>query len=211
MKDKSAPTDPSARWDDVYRTKAPDAVSWFRTHLETSLQLLEQAGLNPSSRVIDVGGGASTLVDDLLARRVADVTVLDLSGKALQISQQRLGPQHDKVHWRQGDVREISLPAAGYDLWHDRAVLHFLTEAADAAAYAAQTKAAVASGGFAVIAGFAPDGPLRCSGQIVARRSEEDIAALFAPEFIPVRFSGEHHQTPAGAAQSFLYALLKRT
>ncbi len=197
-------------WDEVYRTKGADAVSWFRDHLETSLGLLEQAGLNPSSRVIDIGGGASTLVDDLLARGVRQIAVVDLSSAALAISQQRLGESQASVDWIAGDLRELPLSEAGFDLWHDRAVLHFLPEEADAAAYVRQAAKAVAPNGFAVIAGFAPDGPMRCSGQVVARRTQEEIASLFAPVFLPVLFLRENHETPSGTSQAFLYALLKR-
>jgi len=207
---QNSTTEASARWNEVYLTKGPDTVSWFREHLETSLRLLEQAGLSPSSRVIDVGGGASTLVDDLLARGINAISVLDLSEAALNISRQRLGDREREAHWLAGDVLAVALPAAGFDFWHDRAVLHFLTDHADAVAYVRQATATVAPGGFAVIGGFAPDGPPRCSGQPVARRSEQDIAGLFASGFVPVTFSHEVHETPAGSTQAFLYAVLKR-
>jgi SAM-dependent methyltransferase len=161
--------------------------------------------------VIDVGGGASTLVDDLLALGVTDVTVLDLSQTALDASRERLDTRGDSVHWLTADLLDVELAPAGIDLWHDRAVLHFLTSPTDAARYAAQAARAVRPGGHAVIGGFAPGGPDRCSGLPVARRSAAGIAALLGPAFRLLDERLEHHQTPAGATQAFAWALLQRT
>ncbi|HEY9144486.1 MAG TPA: methyltransferase domain-containing protein [Arenimonas sp.] len=158
-------------------------MSWYRPHLETSLGLLQRAGLSPGSRVIDVGAGASTLVDDLVALGVAHVTVLDLSAKALSLARARVGERVDQVTWLPGDLLTVPLPRGGFDLWHDRAVLHFLTDAGDALRYAQRAAEALRPGGYAVIGGFAPDGPERCSGLTVARRSPEEVAALLGPEF----------------------------
>lgn len=204
------PADPPSHWEGVYRTKASDSVSWFRPHLDTSLALLGQGGLSQASRVIDVGGGASTLVDDLLALGLRDVTVLDLSSRALAVARERLGTRGEGVQWRVGDILAVALPEAGFDLWHDRAVLHFLTGPDAAAGYAAQAARAVRPGGFAVIGGFAPDGPERCSGLVVARRSAEDIAALMGPAFRCVATRLEQHTTPGGSPQSFVWVLLER-
>ena len=197
-------------WESVYRTRPADAVSWFRPHLERSLQLLAAHGLDTTSRVIDVGGGASTLVDDLLAHGVAEVTVLDLSNAALQVAQQRLGSRAAAVDWRAGDITTVPLPAAHYSHWHDRAVLHFLHEPAELAAYAAQAARALQPGGHAVIGGFGPDGPERCSGLPVARRTPEDIARLLGPAFELRHASHEQHLTPDGKAQAFAWAVLQR-
>ena len=202
--------DRQAHWQQVYRTKATDAVSWYRPHLEVSLQLLEEAGLSAESRLIDVGGGASTLVDDLLARGLRDITVLDVSAQALALARQRLGDRQADVTWLTGDVLEAALPGQAYDIWHDRAVFHFLTDPVDAARYANQAAGAVRAGGHAVIGGFAPDGPERCSGLPVARRSAEGIAALLAPAFRLLAQRAETHVTPGGSAQKFVYALLRR-
>jgi ubiquinone/menaquinone biosynthesis C-methylase UbiE len=199
-----------AHWQDVYRTKAADRVSWYRPHLDVSLELLELAGLRADIRLIDVGGGASTLVDDLLARGLRRITVLDVSAEALAIARRRLGGPASMVTWIACDVLRAELPDAAYDLWHDRAVLHFLTDPADASAYAARAARAVKPGGYAVIGGFAPDGPERCSGLPVARRSAGDIAAMLGPSFTLAAERAEMHPTPAGAAQSFAYALLRR-
>lgn len=197
-------------WDGVYAARNPQRVSWYQPHLDTSLRLLSEHGLNAESRIIDVGGGASTLVDDLLARGVRLITVADLSVEALQIAQRRLGSRASGVTWLTGDITVLDLPRASYDFWHDRAVLHFLTDEAQARAYARAAVHAVKPGGFAIIAGFAPDGPAHCSGLPVARRSAQEIEALFGPKFALIANTRERHQTPGGAAQSFLYAVLWR-
>lgn len=206
----TGPTDRQMHWRQVYRTKSTDAVSWYRPHLDVSLELLDLAGLSAGSRLIDVGGGASTLVDDLLARGLRDITVLDVSGQALALARQRLGDRQAGVTWIAADVLTVALPGQAYDLWHDRAVLHFLTDPADATRYAAQAARAVRAGGHAVVAGFAPDGPERCSGLPVARRSAEDIAAILAPSFRLLAQRAETHVTPGGSEQKFAYALLRR-
>jgi SAM-dependent methyltransferase len=197
-------------WQKVYQTRAADTVSWFRPQLGVSLELLETAGLSADSRLIDVGGGASTLVDDLVSRGLKGITVLDVSEAALAVARQRLGEQARNVRWLVADVLEAELPEDAFDLWHDRAVLHFLTDASDAARYAVVAASAVPMGGHAVIGGFAPDGPEKCSGLPVARRSATDIAAVLAPAFRLLTTRAERHITPAGAEQSFAYALLRR-
>lgn len=205
-------TDPTPRehWQDVYRRKPSDSVSWYAPRLDTSLALLARAGLGPASRVIDVGGGASTLVDDLLARGVTSVTVLDLSDAALDVARQRLGEDAAHVHWLADDVRSAPLGEGAFDLWHDRAVLHFLTDPADAAAYVRRASRALAPGGRLVIGGFAPDGPARCSGLVVARRSPEEVAALFGDGFKLLESRREIHHTPGGNDQAFAWTLLQR-
>lgn len=204
-------SDRKTHWEDVYLQKSSAAVSWYRDHLDVSLRLLRESGLDAASRVIDVGGGASTLVDDLLELGVGAMTVLDLSAASLRVAQARLGARAERVDWLTGDATRHSLPEAAFTHWHDRAVLHFLTDGQDIRAYAAQAARAVAPGGHAVIGGFAPDGPERCSGLPVARRSAEDIAAALGPAFRLVSTAIERHLTPGGSAQSFAYALLRRT
>ena len=203
--------DTTGHWEAVYQQKASTGVSWYRQHLDTSLALLEQAGLNSSSRIIDVGGGASTLVDDLIDRGVADIMVLDLSAASLGVARSRLGARASGVKWLAGDVTRLALPATAYSHWHDRAVLHFLTESADVRTYAAQATRALETGGYAVIGGFAPDGPERCSGLPVVRRSAQDIAAALGPAFTLVASRAERHRTPVGSEQSFVYAVLRKT
>jgi len=204
------PSERQAHWSRVYATKACDSVSWYRSHLDVALELLERGGLNPDSRIIDVGGGASTLVDDLLARGLRHVTVLDIAAEALLVAKARLGPQAAAVQWIAGDVLETPLPVAAFDLWHDRAVLHFLVDPAAAARYSARAAEAVRPGGHAVISGFAPDGPERCSGLAVARRSAADIAQVMGHGWTLLEQRAEVHLTPAGNPQSFAYALLRR-
>ncbi len=202
------PGSTAAHWNDVYRRRGAHGVSWFLADLATSLALLDEAGLSASSRVIDVGGGASTLVDALVARGVASLAVLDLSETALALARERVG--RARVEWIVGDVRTSPLAGGAYDFWHDRAVLHFLVDPADVAAYARQAAHALCRGGHAVIAGFAPDGPERCSGLPVARRSAGDIAAAMGPSFEFVAARDEVHVTPVGATQAFAYSLLRR-
>jgi SAM-dependent methyltransferase len=200
----------TAHWQDVYRTKSTDSLSWYRPHLELSLEILTIAGLSCDSRVIDVGAGASTLVDDLIARGVWDVTALDVSEEALAVAQRRLGERARTVKWRAGDLLTAQLPRAGFDFWHDRAVLHFLADFADTSRYAQVASESVAAGGYALISGFAPDGPERCSGLPVTRRSTQDIAALLGSAFELESSRAERHRTPGGSEQSFAYALLRR-
>jgi SAM-dependent methyltransferase len=197
-------------WQNVYRGRNVASLSWYAPHLQTSLELLACAGLSPASRVVDIGGGASTLADDLLARGLSAVSILDVSEEALAVARQRLGKRAHAVTWLAEDVLECRLAPGAFDFWHDRAVLHFLTDPADAARYAQAAARAVAVGGHAVIAGFAPDGPERCSGLPVTRRSPESIARLFAPSFLPLQTRAERHRTPGGIEQSFVYSLLRR-
>lgn len=196
-------------WEDVYLRKDARTVSWFRPHLDVSLHLLERAGLDAHSRVIDVGGGASTLVDDLLERGVARVTMLDISETALRVARERLGERAARVEWLVADVTQVELPRAGFDLWHDRAVLHFLLDPATTDAYVQRASTALRAGGHAVIGGFASDGPTSCSGLPVARRDPADIAALFGAGFELIDQARETHATPWGTPQSFAYALLR--
>ncbi len=202
--------DRQTHWQKIYRTRTADSVSWYRPHLEVSVELLELAGLSECSRIIDIGGGASTFVDDLLDRGVRDVSVLDISDEALTIAKKRLGNRSKVVTWFVADVLNAALPTGAFDLWHDRAVFHFLTDPTDAVRYAQLAAEALRIGGHVVIGGFAPDGPERCSGLPVARRSAKDIAGIFAPAFLLLQERGERHRTPTGTEQSFVYASLLR-
>ncbi len=199
-----------AHWDSVYTTKQPEGVSWFQPHLGVSLQLLERAGLSRNTRIIDIGAGASTLVDDLLARDVQAVTALDLSAAALQVTRDRLRERADRVRWIVSDVTELNLPPSSIDIWHDRATLHFLTDPTDAHAYVQVASRVLTPGGHAIIAGFASDGPEQCSLLPVMRRDPEQIAELFAKEFVLVEARRESHTPPGGSVQRFAYALLRK-
>lgn len=197
-------------WDDLYASKGATQPSFYAPHLARSLELLERAGLHADASVIDVGGGASTLVDDLLARGVHRVTVADLSERALDLSRARLGELAHTVTWLVGDVTRLELPRAAYDLWHDRAVFHFLVDPASRAAYRARLAAALKPGGSVVVASFAPDGPERCCGLPVRRYSADALAAELRADFTLEGAAREAHRTPAGATQPFIYAWLRR-
>jgi ubiquinone/menaquinone biosynthesis C-methylase UbiE len=205
------PEDMANHWQSVYRTKQPDQVSWYASHLNVSLELLKQAGLNSESRIIDIGAGASTLVDDLLDMGLRQIMLVDISAAALDVARRRLGVRAASVQWLVADAGHMDLPPLSYDLWHDRAALHFLVDAADAAAYVASATRAIANGGFAVVGGFAADGPERCSGLPVVRREPEDIAKLFGDAFTLVQSRHEKHLTPWSTPQSFSYALLRKS
>lgn len=192
-------------WEKVYATKSANDVSWFQEHAETSLRMLEKTGVPPTASIIDVGGGASTLVDDLLQRGHTDLTVLDVSSHALAAARQRLGLQADQVRWIEADLLTARLPAAAYDVWHDRAVFHFLTSAEDRARYVEQVLQSVKPGGHVIVASFAEDGPLKCSGLPVRRYSADELHAEFGAPFLLLDHEKETHHTPFGTTQSFVY------
>lgn len=204
-------TDKQQHWETVYRTKAPDAVSWYRPHLDTSLALIERAAPDRNTAVLDVGGGASTLVDDLLARGYRDLSVLDISAAALNVARERLGEAADKVTWLAADLLDTPLPQARYDLWHDRAVFHFLTEAEQRAHYLRQLTRALKPGGHAVLATFGPQGPLKCSGLDTVRYDAGELARVLGDGFTLLDSTLEFHATPFGTTQQFLYALFRKT
>jgi len=195
----------------AHQAQAADQVSWYQPHLAVSLELLVKAGLSPRARVIDIGGGSSTLVDDLLDFGVRAITVVDLSAAALEIARRRLGPRAEHVTWLHADATTLDLPDESVDFWHDRAALHFLTAPEATRAYVRTASRAIARGGHAVIGGFASDGPERCSGLPVVRRNPADIAALFGNAFSLMDSRRELHSTPAGLQQQFAYALLRKT
>ena len=197
--------DPKSHWEKVYRTKQPEEVSWYRPHLDVSLQLIEEAAPNRDAQIIDVGGGESTLVDDLLARGYHNLSVLDVSSTALDVAQERLGDRAGTVNWRCGDVTRTAFTRHQYDVWHDRAVFHFLTEPADRAAYVRQVAHAVKPGGHVIVATFGPEGPTQCSGLNVVRYDADALHGEFGPSFQLVKHLTELHQTPARSIQQFTY------
>lgn len=199
--------DPKAHWENVYTRKAATEVSWYQPHAERSLALIRRITGGLPFRLIDVGGGASTLVDDLLELPAGDLSVLDLSEAALDVARGRLGASAARVHWIAGDVTTAALPAQAYDLWHDRAVFHFLTEPAQRAAYVAQVRHAVRPGGHVIVAAFGPEGPLQCSGLPVVRYAPGALHAQFGGAFELIEHETEVHHTPGGAVQPFVYCL----
>ena len=197
--------DAKTHWEKVYATKAPEAVSWYRAHLETSLALIERAAEARSVSIIDVGGGESTLVDDLLHRGYENLTLLDVSPTAIEVTRKRLGSDAERVHWLVGDVGEMELERDAYDLWHDRAVFHFLTTPERRVAYVQQVARAVKPGGHVIISTFGPEGPTKCSGLEVMRYDAESLHGEFGGRFRLVESSKELHETPSGTTQQFLY------
>jgi SAM-dependent methyltransferase len=197
--------DARQHWQRIYGTKAPDQVSWFRAHLETSLALIERAAGDRSASIIDVGGGASTLVDDLVLRGYHKITVLDISEAALEVAQLRLGKASERVQWLSADVTKAKLPPNTYDVWHDRAVFHFLTSADERVAYVQAVARAVKPGGHVIVSTFGPEGPTKCSGLDVIRYDAESLHEEFGPRFRLVESSKELHETPFGTTQQFLY------
>ncbi len=201
--------DARSHWENVYTTKAPEAVSWYRLHLEKSLEIVERVAPDRSVAIIDVGGGESTLVDDLLARGYQNVAVLDVSPTAIDVAKRRLGRAADSVQWIVGDITSVELPSSAYDVWHDRAVFHFLTEKEQRAAYARQVARVVKPGGYVLVSTFGPEGPTKCSGLEVVRYDAESLHAEFGVIFRLLESLKELHETPLGTTQQFLYCLCR--
>ena len=201
--------DNRAHWEQVYRTKAPDQVSWFQAEARISRQLIEGALPDHEARIVDVGAGASTLVDGLLDAGYRQITVVDISERALELARERLGATADAVRWECADALTHRFPSGAFDLWHDRAVFHFLTDPGDRARYIAQVRGALRAGGLVLIATFAEDGPTRCSGLDVARYSPALLEREFGAEFQLLDGRRETHTTPSGGQQAFTYCLLR--
>ena len=201
--------DRTAHWDRVYEERHATELSWFRPHLETSLALIRASNLDEGGRIIDVGGGSSTLVDDLLADGFRAVTVLDLSGTAIRQSCTRLGAKGLGVTWIEEDVTQVELPEETYDLWHDRATFHFLTEEDDRQRYVGAVRRALRPGGQVILGTFAAEGPARCSGFPVVRYSAQALVREFGAGFQLLEERRETHQTPTGADQDFTYVRLR--
>lgn len=201
--------DARSHWENVYASKAPDAVSWYRPHLETSLELIEKFAKAHSTSIIDVGGGESTLVDDLLAHEYSNLSVLDVSQTAIEVTKRRLGHAAERVHWIIGDITNTELSPSSYDLWHDRAVFHFLRSVNERAAYVRQVAKAVRPGGHVLVSTFGPEGPTKCSGLEVVRYDAESLHAEFGVHFRLLESLKELHKTPFGTIQQFLYCLCR--
>ena len=192
-------------WEGIYTARSADRVSWYRPHLDRSLRFVEAAKLAPAAAVIDVGGGASTLVDDLLDRGYSNLTVLDLSQAALELARQRLAGRASAVRWICADVTRVALPDHTYDFWHDRAVFHFLTDPAARSRYVDTVRKTLKPGGHIVVATFGPHGPEKCSGLEVLRYGAESLHAEFGEDFAKIADSTEIHSTPWGSEQEFVY------
>lgn len=197
--------DTKSHWEKIYKTKAPNQVSWYRRHLETSLALVERAAADRSSSIIDVGGGESTLVDDLVARGFQNITVLDVSESAIEATKKRLGQVANAIHWIAADIAQVELEPRTYDVWHDRAVFHFLTDPQQRMTYIRQVLRSVVPGGHVIVSTFGPEGPTKCSGLEVMRYDADSLHHEFGKRFRLVESSKELHDTPSGTTQQFLY------
>jgi len=191
-------------WEAIYTDLSPEEVSWYQKDPGLSLEMIHCTGLKKDGLVIDVGGGASVLVDRLLDEGYRRVAVLDLSAKALACAKQRLGERADQVEWIEADVTGVVLPRV-YDLWHDRAVFHFLTEADDRKKYLETMRRGVRSGGHVIIATFAVGGPTKCSGLDIVQYDARKLSGELGPEFTLIEQKAERHITPIGKEQQFGY------
>jgi SAM-dependent methyltransferase len=196
-------------WEGVYSRKAPTEVSWYQPEAKVSFELIRRAAPELDSPIIDVGGGASTLVDGLLDGGYRDICVLDVAAAAIARAKERLGDRAARVAWITADVLLAPLAADAFVVWHDRAVFHFLTDPADRARYVAQVRHAVRRGGHVIVASFAPEGPERCSGLDVVRYSPDAMHAEFGPGFQLLDSVREDHHTPFGSTQAFVYCLCR--
>ena len=192
-------------WEHIYEKKGSTQVSWYQEHAKFSLQYIQNTGIRKTDHIIDVGGGSSTLVDDLIAESFEHITVLDISATALKLARERLGSRAANVIWVETDITQANLPHRAYDIWHDRAVFHFLTQPADRHRCVDTVRHAVRPGGHVIVATFAPDGPDQCSGLEVLRYNPEGLQNEFGESFELVDFTRETHHTPFGTEQKFIY------
>jgi ubiquinone/menaquinone biosynthesis C-methylase UbiE len=196
-------------WEDMYAKKMPTEVSWYQIEPTVSLDLIKSTGIDHAGKIIDVGGGASVLVDKLLDKGFQDLTVLDISAKSLSYAKERLGDRATRVSWIEADVTEFD-PPQKYDLWHDRAVFHFLTEENDRKKYVQNMDKALNFGGHVIIASFAIEGPLKCSGLDVERYSDGKLKNELGNSFEFVKSVEEVHRTPWSSEQKFIYCYFKK-
>lgn len=199
-----------SHWEQVYGSKAPDAVSWYAPHLDESLGYIRRDCVDKDASIIDVGGGEATLVDDLLDAGYRKVAVLDLSERALEVCRARLAGRAAQVSWLVADVLAHEFALRSIDVWHDRAVFHFLTEREQRQRYVAQVLKALKPGGHAIVGAFGPQGPMQCSGLPVARYSSDELHHEFGSPFQLLDHSTTLHTTPWGTTQQFVYCYCRR-
>jgi SAM-dependent methyltransferase len=198
-----------AHWDKVYSAKPAETVSWFAPHLETSLKLIHEASTNKNAAIIDIGGGESTLVDDLFNEGYQNLSVLDISQKAIDVAKGRMGQNANRIQWYCADITQANLPEAYFDIWHDRAVFHFLMKQSDRDRYVERVKRSVKHGGYVIMATFGPEGPTQCSDLDVERYDTQELHHQFGDSFELLQSSTEMHQTPMSTSQQFLYCFCK--
>jgi len=197
-------------WERVYSTRQAEDLGWYKLHLKTSFAWIQGLGLDAGAPIIDVGGGTSTLVDDLLKAGHRSMSVLDISEEALTAARARLGATAEAITWLNGDITSIDLPAHHYELWHDRAAFHFLTEIAQQKSYRNQLLRALKPGGHLIIGTFNPQAPPKCSGLPVQRYTHEQLSQVLGGEFVLQRHQEELHVTPGGVEQMYLYCHFRR-
>lgn len=197
-------------WSHIYETKAVDDVSWYQLHPERSLAYIQQTAIGLNEPIIDVGAGASTLVDHLVAAHYTDITLLDLSAEALEIARKRVGNTEAHLSWIAGDITTAELPKEHYAVWHDRAVFHFLTDPLLKKRYVEQVLHAVKPNGHVIIATFALDGPQKCSGLDVAQYDAPSLHHVFGDHFDLIDSTKETHHTPWGSEQRFVYCYCRK-
>ncbi len=202
--------DTQAHWETIYSRKAADAVSWYAPHLARSLELILRASASRSAAILDAGGGQSTLAGDLVAAGFDNISVLDISGTAIEANRKRLGILAGRVRWIVADIAQARLEPASVDIWHDRALFHFLTDSAGRAAYVRQVEHALSPGGHVILATFGPQGPAKCSGLDVVRYDAVSLQHQFGPRFRLEESFTDLHQTPLGTAQQFLFCRMVR-
>jgi SAM-dependent methyltransferase len=198
-------------WESVYRNKSFDSVSWYAPHLGDSIRLIEKLCPDKTAAIVDIGGGESTLVDDLLQRHYLDVSVLDISATAIDFTKHRLGSKAQQVGWHVGDITQYDFGSKQFDLWHDRAVFHFLTDTSARQNYVELVRRSVKLGGYVLMATFGPNGPLQCSGLDVVRYTDEQLHHEFGAGFELLGSELDQHNTPMGTSQQFLYCWCRRT
>ncbi len=201
--------DRKKHWEDVYTKKTPTEVSWYQMDPTISLELIKSTGIDRGSKILDVGSGASVLVDKLLDQGFQNLTVLDISSKSLNYAKERLGKLAAQVSWIEADVTEFD-PPQKYDLWHDRAVFHFLTDPTDRKKYVRNMGKALNPGGHVIVATFAIDGPPKCSGLDVERYNDEKLRNELGDSFGLIKSIEEVHATPWGSEQKFIYGYFRR-
>ena len=197
-------------WEGIYRRKEPTELSWYQPEAALSVSLIRRTTPAVDAPIIDVGGGASTLVDGLLDAGYRSVTVLDIAPSALALARERLGARAGLADWVAADILDAPLALGSIAVWHDRAVFHFLTDPADRARYVDQVRRSVRPGGHVIVASFAIDGPTRCSGLEVVRYTPDTMHAEFGTGFQLLDSVREEHHTPTGSTQAFLYCLCRR-
>lgn len=202
-------SDMKAHWNRVYQDKGSEAVSWYQAEPAPSLSALDRFGARPTDAFIDVGGGASLLVDCLLDRGWSDLTVLDLAQSSLDAARLRLGERSGRIAWICADITNWT-PRRSYDVWHDRAVFHFLTEPIQRSAYKAALAQGLVPGGLLIIATFALDGPEKCSGLPVQRYAAKGLHAELGESFELLDEWPEKHVTPWGDSQAFLWCVFRK-